>query len=477
MHLPDSPAWKSKQSKKKKALQEQQEKYGPTLHRSHSEPAAQHQHSSSGPKGKFSGRKPGAGDKLLPGDDLFAAMVLRQAHLRKRAAGLQHRRFAEPPRLNSKGEIVEVRHEECEARQQTHQECAAEIISELAGAAKARSQSQNLSQDLKLEDRNWSQSMTTQRDMGMRNRNPSQRESIDAAELVLSPWEALVHRHRRNRKLAEAAAAAGENTDPGPAALEQQHSASDSEASSESMEEPKVQPSVPSWDCPGNSMEQPAPPPMPHHWQEFHDRKKEHEKMEKEKELKRERWERERERRACKQESQDKIKQEYAWQDGQKKRKRRGQTASQFSSAPPGETNTSDSEIEPSSSAWRPWRCFFPRRHPGKAKLPGRAGRWGRGWRWGSAKVAPECSSKPGDEEPTAQEGNSAATVNLPGDNLVSEIDEELDQARGLPQQERKKIFRELQRRIHPDKNLADQDAAKLAFQYLMDNRTSFLKS
>eukprot|EP00930_Biecheleria_cincta_P085218 TRINITY_DN74626_c0_g1_i1.p1 TRINITY_DN74626_c0_g1~~TRINITY_DN74626_c0_g1_i1.p1 ORF type:complete len:475 (+),score=92.12 TRINITY_DN74626_c0_g1_i1:105-1529(+) len=474
MHLPDSPAWKSKQSKKKKALQEQQEKYVTSKQRSHSEPAfaetAQRQQQLLGtPKGR---RSNAAGNQTLPRDDLFAAMVLRQAHLRKRAAGLQHRRFAEPPRLNSKGEIVEVRDEDCEARQLTHQECAAEIISELAGAAKGQSHSQILCQDLQFADRSWT---PTRRDIGSRNRNSSQHSSLDDAELCLSPWEMLVRRHRRHRRRAEAAVAAQEETDPGPAALEKQHGDSDSEASSASMEEPKVQPSVPSWDCP--SKEPPPPPPMPPHWQEFHDRKKEHENMEKEKELKqRERRERERERRARKQESQDKIKQEYAWQDGQKKRKRRGQATSESSFAPT-DTNTSDSEIEASSPAWRPWRCLFPRRHPGKVKLPGRSGRWGRGWQWSNAKVAPEWTSTPGDEEPDAAQEGARPIVNLLGDNLLLEIDEELDRSRGLSQQERKRIFRELQRRIHPDKNLADQDAAKLAFQYLMDNRTSFLKS
>ena len=41
--------------------------------------------------------------------------------------------------------------------------------------------------------------------------------------------------------------------------------------------------------------------------------------------------------------------------------------------------------------------------------------------------------------------------------------------------QARKRIFRELQREHHPDKNLEDPETAKATFQYLMAQRATFL--
>eukprot|EP00439_Symbiodinium_sp_Y106_P016034 s8523_g2.t1 len=49
------------------------------------------------------------------------------------------------------------------------------------------------------------------------------------------------------------------------------------------------------------------------------------------------------------------------------------------------------------------------------------------------------------------------------------------DRTRSSPLEERKKVFRDLQRQLHPDKNLHDQEAAKLAFQKLMESRDSYL--
>ncbi|CAE7726925.1 Acaa1a, partial [Symbiodinium microadriaticum] len=46
----------------------------------------------------------------------------------------------------------------------------------------------------------------------------------------------------------------------------------------------------------------------------------------------------------------------------------------------------------------------------------------------------------------------------------------EQDRTRSSPLEERKKVFRDLQRQLHPDKNLHDQEAAKLAFQKLMES-------
>lgn len=59
---------------------------------------------------------------------------------------------------------------------------------------------------------------------------------------------------------------------------------------------------------------------------------------------------------------------------------------------------------------------------------------------------------------------------------LVRQMEETLDRARILPMHERKKAFRELQRLLHPDKNRSCQEAAKIAFQMLMDRRGGFLR-
>jgi len=53
----------------------------------------------------------------------------------------------------------------------------------------------------------------------------------------------------------------------------------------------------------------------------------------------------------------------------------------------------------------------------------------------------------------------------------------QLDKARSKPLDERKRIFKDLQRNLHPDKNLEQPEAAKLAFQKLMEQRGPFLAS
>jgi hypothetical protein len=59
---------------------------------------------------------------------------------------------------------------------------------------------------------------------------------------------------------------------------------------------------------------------------------------------------------------------------------------------------------------------------------------------------------------------------------FIRQIEEELVRATSMPLQQREKVFRDLQRRYHPDKNLQCPEAAKLAFQRLMQERTSFLR-
>lgn len=53
----------------------------------------------------------------------------------------------------------------------------------------------------------------------------------------------------------------------------------------------------------------------------------------------------------------------------------------------------------------------------------------------------------------------------------------QLEETRGTSFSERKRIFRELQRQLHPDKNVDCEEEAKLAFQELMQQRASYLSS
>ncbi|CAE8606452.1 unnamed protein product, partial [Polarella glacialis] len=61
--------------------------------------------------------------------------------------------------------------------------------------------------------------------------------------------------------------------------------------------------------------------------------------------------------------------------------------------------------------------------------------------------------------------------------SLIAEVDQELELTRKCPLFEKRKIFRELQRRLHPDKNPEQAEAAKLAFQHLMDRSRTYLKN
>merc|ERR1712232_97200 len=58
---------------------------------------------------------------------------------------------------------------------------------------------------------------------------------------------------------------------------------------------------------------------------------------------------------------------------------------------------------------------------------------------------------------------------------LVAPVSLQLQQTQGKSLMERKRIFRELQRQLHPDKNTDEPEVAKLAFQRLMDQRATYL--
>lgn len=59
--------------------------------------------------------------------------------------------------------------------------------------------------------------------------------------------------------------------------------------------------------------------------------------------------------------------------------------------------------------------------------------------------------------------------------SLMDSVMKQIDGTRNAPLEERKKVFKDLQRQLHPDKNPQDQEAAKLAFQKLMENRNVYL--
>lgn len=60
-------------------------------------------------------------------------------------------------------------------------------------------------------------------------------------------------------------------------------------------------------------------------------------------------------------------------------------------------------------------------------------------------------------------------------DSLVESMLQKLEETRSQPLSEKKRIFRDLQRQLHPDKNVHCAEAAKLAFQELMMQRNSYL--
>lgn len=63
----------------------------------------------------------------------------------------------------------------------------------------------------------------------------------------------------------------------------------------------------------------------------------------------------------------------------------------------------------------------------------------------------------------------------LEADSLLAGVMRRLDETRREPLEERRRVFKELQRQLHPDKNMDCQEAAKVAFQKLMDRRGIYL--
>mmetsp|Transcript_108148 Transcript_108148/g.187756 ORF Transcript_108148/g.187756 Transcript_108148/m.187756 type:complete len:1043 (-) Transcript_108148:116-3244(-) len=107
------------------------------------------------------------------------------------------------------------------------------------------------------------------------------------------------------------------------------------------------------------------------------------------------------------------------------------------------------------------------------------------GWPWSRSGATSTSSSSSATSAgrsssatptPTPQQQQKAAKkAEKKADALTVTTMKTLEHARTQPLEERKKVFRDLQRQLHPDKNIDQADAAKLAFQRLMEQRASFL--
>lgn len=71
--------------------------------------------------------------------------------------------------------------------------------------------------------------------------------------------------------------------------------------------------------------------------------------------------------------------------------------------------------------------------------------------------------------------GKPDAVRSQPESRIVS-MNRQLDETRMAPPAERKRVFRELQRQLHPDKNVDCEDDSKMAFQELMQLRAGYLR-
>lgn len=78
----------------------------------------------------------------------------------------------------------------------------------------------------------------------------------------------------------------------------------------------------------------------------------------------------------------------------------------------------------------------------------------------------------PTPEEPEPQQDPAEQA-----EHLVAEMLDFLETSRGEPFHVRKLIFRDMQRQLHPDKNTDCEEAAKLAFQKLMEQRQGYLRN
>eukprot|EP00930_Biecheleria_cincta_P101720 TRINITY_DN9336_c1_g1_i1.p1 TRINITY_DN9336_c1_g1~~TRINITY_DN9336_c1_g1_i1.p1 ORF type:complete len:390 (+),score=70.46 TRINITY_DN9336_c1_g1_i1:100-1269(+) len=359
-------------------------------------------------------------------DDIFGVMVRRHVRLRKQLAGSR--------RTHSVA---------------GHEHNTATVEHQRSSLSKMLRTSANVSADANTVL--GSRARHSSRERNLRN------EHVDPESLLLSPWEMLVKEHRRRVQAYEDVPQAPQNDDL---------------IMTEDLEDEPAAPSQ----APRKKKHPPAPPPAAAGWLGMAARQKQMSAMEQEQKRQREQQESEWEREFCQQEQRQREVQQRA------RRERLKARCSQSEKADSCETEGSPLSDK---SGWKPWRLpSLLKRQPSKthqqSPLSGRAGYWGGRWPWRNSKVAPECEQGPCNEETKAPTIETTAAeesrIHLHADNLMEGIDEELDRTRHQSLQERRKTFRELQRQLHPDKNMSDPESAKRAFQYLMDNRRSYLR-
>ncbi|CAE7888913.1 dgat2, partial [Symbiodinium sp. KB8] len=141
---------------------------------------------------------------------------------------------------------------------------------------------------------------------------------------------------------------------------------------------------------------------------------------------------------------------------------------------PPPRTATAGIRPEPAQSAWLSDNGEFVRPTPLKARIRMEApvpspsppatfhqrAATAAAWVFGRRQVPEPVNTLSQDQDPEAQ-----------ADLLVTEMREQLKHTCKEPLQVRKLIFRDLQRQLHPDKNTECEEAAKHAFQKLMEER------
>eukprot|EP00439_Symbiodinium_sp_Y106_P036175 s1912_g4.t1 len=81
-----------------------------------------------------------------------------------------------------------------------------------------------------------------------------------------------------------------------------------------------------------------------------------------------------------------------------------------------------------------------------------------------------------GRDAVTAFDGEGKKIVEEQTERLLTEMKDTLAATHNEPVAVRRKVFRELQRKLHPDKNAHCREAAKIAFQQLMDQQSKYLK-
>merc|ERR1712232_28763 len=112
----------------------------------------------------------------------------------------------------------------------------------------------------------------------------------------------------------------------------------------------------------------------------------------------------------------------------------------------------------------------------GSGKTVTGAGRGRARFAWKAPRLSTRIPAEVADRFRTAAAtAPKEADLAVRAEELVGPVSLQLQQTQCKSLTERKRIFRELQRQLHPDKNTHEPDVAKLAFQRLMDHRATYL--